>query len=694
MDTRFDLVRRAQAGDETALRSLIQHHQAMIYHLALTLLDDPGEAAQAVKETFHAAFGQLEEYRGSAAFSTWLYPFVVDVCRKRMRQRHFMAQIAAARRKLLQVAEPEQARTGPGERLIKAVQRLDVGLRLPFVLRYDQELTLHELALMLGEGEIQVQKQLKTARRQVRAAAGAIPWQLADGASGSQSGLSHRAALEYMEDAADHLITDANGEKLRLHLASCAACLEASRQLDRFAGDMHAAFEKRWAVQALPDEDFAGAVNDLGRTRRARRRLGNLVGAGVITVVIVAMIAFLPGLTPPEAMPQPMTATPTLAARQRQRTVVRPTRAPLKPDPNLLNSIYPGHLAFITSGDQGSHVFTLQSNGSDVQQLTYGVSIDSNPVWSPDGKRLAYLAIPKLWGVNEVNVIDADGKNMHTVSQPDFPQFSAPSMSSPYEQDIHYPLYGPPHWSPDGKWIASTVWVGAIKSYLALLSPDGGPARYLHADDVDRMLIAWSPDSTSLAAFSEGSGGLWVWQIDQPEVGGENPRRIAADTLWDIGLGLAWSPDGGRIAVIVGVVKDATIDVSLMIYNTNSGIDRAMPISGDLAMGLPLRNAGLTWSPDGRYLAFIPVFSALDHTNNEIYLIQINRTREQILVQSEEPISSYAWSPDGKWLAYSAGVEVWAASLDAFERNRDDQVQIAPSGGFNLSWQPVSQAGP
>ena len=655
MDARFDLVHRAQSGDPAALHSLIERNQAIIYRLALALLDDPGEAAQAVKEIFHAAFGRLGDYSGSSAFSTWLYPIAVDICRKRLRQGRVAARFPAAMRSMLRMAEPAQARRRSATGLMGAVQRLDERLRLPFILRYDQGLTLHEMAPMLGLNESRVQKRLKAARRQVRAASRAGFWPVAVDASGPQGELSHQAALELMEDAADQLITDANAEKLRRHLKACEACQAANRQLEAFAGEVRAAFEKRWEGQALPAEGFSAAVNDLRSLRRAGRRMSSLLGAGVITVMIVAMIAFLPGLTPLEAMPQPMTATPTLAAHQRQRIGVVPTRVPFKSDPSLLKSIYPGRLAFITSRALGNHIFAMRSNGSDVQQLTDGISVNSTPAWSPDGKRIAYLSIPDMWGVNEVNVIDADGKNIHSVSQPDFPQFSAPSVNFPDSQIIHYPLYGPPHWSPDGKWIASTVWVTASKSYLALLSPDGESARYLHADDVDRWLISWSPDSRSLAAFSEASGGLWVWQIDQPEVSGENPRRIAADTLWDIGLGLAWSPDASKIAVIVGVLKNATIDVSLMIYNQNGGIDRAMPISGDLAMRFPLRNANLTWSPDGRYLAFMPVFSALDHTNSEIYLIQINRNRQQILVQTDEPLNSYTWSPDGKWLAYTAG---------------------------------------
>jgi RNA polymerase sigma factor (sigma-70 family) len=696
MDSRFDLVRRAQAGDAGAVHTLIERNQGVIYRLVLALLDDPDEAVEAVKETFHKALGQLEEYGGNVAFSTWLYPIAVDNCRQRLRRRQVVARIPVALRKLLRLAERAPARgqvkEAPGSQgagLMQAVQQLEDRLRLPFILRYDQGLTVHEMAPMLGLNESRVHKRLKAARRSVRAAVGEDAPLLEEDAPGLSDKLSHRKALEFVEDAADHLITDTHAEMLRLHLKDCEACQEASRKLDAFQTNIHTAFEKRWEDHSLPAAGFSTAVGDLRHLRRAGRRVSSLLGAGVITVMTVAMIAFLPGLTPLEAMPLPATATPTAQARQRPRTPVRPSPAANNPDPNLLKMIYPGRLAFFNKKTSGNHLYSMQPNGSDLQQLTDGISADSSPAWSPDGRRIAYLSIPDTWGANEVNVIDADGENMRTLSLYDFPKYSAPSFDWPDSQVIHYPLYGPPHWSPDGKWIAATVWINLDKSYLALLSPEGGPARYLHANNIDRWLISWSPDSRSVAYFSEGSDGLWVWQIDQPEIAGENPRRIAADTLWDIGLGLAWSPNSDRIAAMVGVLKNATIDVSLMIYDQDGEAYRAMPISVDRAMRFPLRNAHLTWSPDGRYLAFMPVFSLLDQTNSDILIVHIARNRQQKLVEVDGLLNGYSWSPDGKWLAYTAGSEIWAASMDAFTRNQDYLVQIVASGGSGLAWQSV-----
>ena len=272
---------------------------------------------------------------------------------------------------------------------------------------------------MLGLNENRVQRRLKAARQQLRAEMGGGSPIIVEDAPGQK--LSHRKSREFMDNAADHLITDTDAEQLRLHLKECEACLQASRDLKDFIDELRTAFQQRWDGQALPAIGFSAAVNDLRRVRQVGRRMGNLVGAGLIMMLMIGVIAFLPGLTPLEVMSLPATATPTPQPRFRPRPFVRSTAEPLKSNPDLLQRIYPGRLAYIAFKSSSNHLFTFQPNGSDLAQLTDGLSVDSYPAWSPDGNRIAYLSIPDAWGLNQVNVIDVDGKNMRTVSLRDFP---------------------------------------------------------------------------------------------------------------------------------------------------------------------------------------------------------------------------------------------------------------------------------
>ena len=96
-----------------------------------------------------------------------------------------------------------------------------------------------------------------------------------------------------------------------------------------------------------------------------------------------------------------------------------------------------------SSGDI-SEIYIVQSDGSNLRQLTFTDGINWEPRWSPDGKQLIF------WGSasgafddmgsttslrTEVFHINADGSNLVNLTQ---------STGLDYQ----------PEWSPDGQWIA------------------------------------------------------------------------------------------------------------------------------------------------------------------------------------------------------------------------------------------------
>jgi Tol biopolymer transport system component len=98
----------------------------------------------------------------------------------------------------------------------------------------------------------------------------------------------------------------------------------------------------------------------------------------------------------------------------------------------------------------------------------------------------------------------------------------------------------------------------------------------------------------------------------------------------------------------------------------------------------------LSWSPDGRYLAFVPVFTNSDLVSSRIQMLRYGENGiRRPLVQFDREITGLTWSPDGFWLAFSSGFEVWGASMVAFENDDNPLVRIARAAGSSLSWQPV-----
>jgi RNA polymerase sigma-70 factor (ECF subfamily) len=66
------LVRRSRAGDRSAFGALYDRHAARVFHLLRRLTGNVAEAEDLTQETFLAAYGALDSWRGEGAFATWL----------------------------------------------------------------------------------------------------------------------------------------------------------------------------------------------------------------------------------------------------------------------------------------------------------------------------------------------------------------------------------------------------------------------------------------------------------------------------------------------------------------------------------------------------------------------------------------------------------------------------------------------
>lgn len=95
LDAAYDagLIRRFNAGDETAFAEIVLRHRGKMFALALAMLRDPGDAEEIAQDTFIRAHRHLARFRGDSSLSTWLHCIVTNLSRNRYwyffrRQRH------------------------------------------------------------------------------------------------------------------------------------------------------------------------------------------------------------------------------------------------------------------------------------------------------------------------------------------------------------------------------------------------------------------------------------------------------------------------------------------------------------------------------------------------------------------------------------------------------------------------------
>lgn len=180
-----------------------------------------------------------------------------------------------------------------------------------------------------------------------------------------------------------------------------------------------------------------------------------------------------------------------------------------------------------------SHLWLFDVASGKAEPLTSGASNDTEPAWSPDGTRLAFLSHrgPDLErsGDSDVYVVEAK-----------------PGAAPVRLTDFAGPDNGRPAWSPDGQWIAflrgdEPKYYAYDLGRLALVPAAGGPAKVL-TGTLDRAVfgpLLWSPDGASLAAIVEDDRASYVARV--PAAGGQVEKLTSGQrTVSDISLG----PDG------------------------------------------------------------------------------------------------------------------------------------------------------
>jgi RNA polymerase sigma-70 factor, ECF subfamily len=171
------LLVRCLDGDTCAIEQMVNTHQAKVYHLAYSILDDPIEAEDAVQETFLAALRALDSFQERASFSTWLYSITINLCRTRLKRRQTRTRLAIMLQNLwhwhqAETPSPEQSaiQNESDSAVWQAIHSMNEKQRLPIILRYYHEYSVAEIATLLHIPEGTVHSRLNKARETLRQA--------------------------------------------------------------------------------------------------------------------------------------------------------------------------------------------------------------------------------------------------------------------------------------------------------------------------------------------------------------------------------------------------------------------------------------------------------------------------------------------------------------------------------------------
>jgi RNA polymerase sigma-70 factor (ECF subfamily) len=171
-----------RSGDREAFAQLVESYSGQIYRLALKMLNDAQDAEDILQNTFIKAFQHIAGFEGRSSLSTWLYRIAANEALMMIRKRRPEVNETDAESTDAEDAEvaplefvdwgllpEEELLSGEAKKeLDQAVQELPEKLRIVFLLRDIEGLSIQETAQALELSETAVKTRLLRARLRLR----------------------------------------------------------------------------------------------------------------------------------------------------------------------------------------------------------------------------------------------------------------------------------------------------------------------------------------------------------------------------------------------------------------------------------------------------------------------------------------------------------------------------------------------
>jgi RNA polymerase sigma-70 factor (ECF subfamily) len=149
----------SQRGDTMAFNRLVLKWERTIYNVAMRMLQDRDDAAEAAQEVFLLAYQNIRRFRQDAKFSTWLYRIAINHCISRARRRPPGTHVTLdggnpgapppMQLRVTETQEGELLREESRNRVLSALAFLPVEQRAVVELKFFQELTFEDIAAVL-----------------------------------------------------------------------------------------------------------------------------------------------------------------------------------------------------------------------------------------------------------------------------------------------------------------------------------------------------------------------------------------------------------------------------------------------------------------------------------------------------------------------------------------------------------------
>jgi len=159
------LVAAARSGDREAQRALYERTVGWVERLSFRLMRSRAEAEDVMQESYLQAFLSLAQLREASRFEGWLRSVVVGTAHKRSRRIRLWGR---GLREGLELEHLESKDASPEvraelSRVLTAIGSLPGELRIPYVLRYVEGMTVPEIAASIDWSQRTVKRRIQAA---------------------------------------------------------------------------------------------------------------------------------------------------------------------------------------------------------------------------------------------------------------------------------------------------------------------------------------------------------------------------------------------------------------------------------------------------------------------------------------------------------------------------------------------------
>ena len=176
----LELIQQLRAGDEGAFKSLVANYQDLVYNTALGIVQNSEDAEDVAQEVFIQVYRSIDQFKGDARLSTWIYRITttkaLDHIRSRKRKKRFafITSLFGPNDEL--VHEPVDFqhpgvtldRKEQAALLFRMIEQLPENQKVSFTLHKTEELSYQEIADVMQLSVSAVESLLFRARQNLR----------------------------------------------------------------------------------------------------------------------------------------------------------------------------------------------------------------------------------------------------------------------------------------------------------------------------------------------------------------------------------------------------------------------------------------------------------------------------------------------------------------------------------------------